>query len=577
MLKFMDFCAGIGGGRLGLEFNGLECVAHSEIDINPDNTYKLFFGNDKNFGDLMKINTNEIPDFDVMIGGFPCQTFSIVGKREGFEDDRGLIIRGLVKILKEKQIPYFILENVKGLTSHDNGRTIQIIRELLYDADYDFDYKVLNSIDYGVPQMRERIYLVGIQRDMHSLPFKWPEPVPVPDIRNYLIDTDNTILDIDDPTFQKYLNNKYNKGKYNVQEILKQDYLILDWRQSDLRIYEGKCPTLRTGRHGILYVKDGKLRKLSGYEALLLQGFPKELADKAKAANIPDSKLLSQAGNAMTVNVIQAIGKQLLCCLNLNGGLREEKQLSIDELVLRGSQTAKNGFRNEHDIADKFNNWETDKEAKKWLEIMNYKLGEIEYVKAEVIHGFKADINCKVQIKLKTALDIENIQVKLVSNKNGFNQIDKRWLKSYNELWKIPEDVYKLLQYFTGEIPPYKSGTRDSRRMFLDEMTVEERNTILKWFDDNKMLVLTDIIRGRGEFCAEWMLVAQKLQQNARWVLKNINEVLQHYYGYGTVTMSPRGSINLGRVGIQRKGGDNGRDTANMLQFKVDPTELFDI
>ena len=115
-MKFMDFCAGIGGGRLGLEKCGLECVAHSEIDMIPNYTYRLFFGKDeKNYGDLMQINPQELPDFDVLIGGFPCQTFSIVGKREGFADSRGLIIYGLIKILIEKNIPYFILENVFSL------------------------------------------------------------------------------------------------------------------------------------------------------------------------------------------------------------------------------------------------------------------------------------------------------------------------------------------------------------------------------------------------------------------------------------------------------------------------------
>lgn len=577
MLKFMDFCSGIGGGRLGLELNGLKCVAHSEIDESPAKTYKLLFNDDNNFGDLMNIDIDKIPDFDIMIAGFPCQTFSIAGKRAGFEDSRGLIIYGLIKILKEKNVKAFILENVKGLVNHDKGRTLQIISEALDDAGYDFDYKVLNSIDYGVPQMRERIYIVGVRKDLHTLPFKWPEPVCSKDIREYLIDDDSKILDINNGTFQKYLNNKYNKGKFNMDEILKQEYLVLDWRQSDLRLYEGKCPTLRTGRHGILYVKNGQLRKLSGYEGLLLQGFPKELAEKAKIEGISDSKLLAQAGNAMTVNVIQYICEELLNCLEINKNKGEDKQMTIEDLVLRGSRTARNGFKNEDDIADKFNSWKTDSEAQSWLEIMGYNLEEIEYVNALVIRGYKADVNCKIQIKLKDAIDVENIQVKLVSNKKGFNQVDKRWLKSYNELWNIPENVYKLLQYFTGEIAPYKPGTKDSRRMFLNEMTEEERNLILNWFDENKMLVLTDILRGRGEFCAEWVLVAQKLPTNARWVLKNINEVLQHYYGDGKVVMSPRGSINLGKVGIQRKGGDNGRDTANMLQFKIDPTELFDI
>ena len=122
-------------------------------------------------------------------------------------------------------------------------------------------------------------------------------------------------MSIDDKTFQRYLNNKYNNGKYDIEKILEKDYLILDTRQSDLRIYKDKVPTLRTGRHGILYVKNKNFYKLSGYEGLLLQGFPKELADKSKKEKINSNKLLSQAGNAMTVSVIDAICKSLLECI----------------------------------------------------------------------------------------------------------------------------------------------------------------------------------------------------------------------------------------------------------------------
>lgn len=246
------------------------------------------------------------------------------------------------------------------------------------------------------------------------------------------------------------------------------------------------------------------------------------------------------------------------------------------DLAERGSLTAKNGFRNEQEIADKFINWENDNEAKAWLSIMGYDLDEIEYVNAEVLHGYKADVNVQVKIKLKTAVDTENLQVKLVSNRRGFNQVDKRWLKNYNELWSFPEDVYKALQHFTGELKPYISNPKDSRRMFLDEMTEKDRDLILNWFANNKTLVLSDIIKGRGKFSAEWILVAQKLNQNARWVLKNINVAIQHY-STGDVRMSPRGSICIGKVTVQRKGGDNGRETANMLQFKLNPIELFDV
>lgn len=245
-------------------------------------------------------------------------------------------------------------------------------------------------------------------------------------------------------------------------------------------------------------------------------------------------------------------------------------------LVEKGSQTAKNGFKNEKDICDKFNDWKNDKEAKEWLFIMQYNLDEIEYVKADVLHGYKADINVKVQIKLKNAVNIENIQVKLVSNKKGFNQVDKRWLKKYDELWHIPLHILELLKYFTGELKPYKLDTRDKRRMFIDEFTDDEQKEIINWFSQNKTLILSDIIKGRGQFNAEWVLVAQKISENSRWVLKNINEVLQHY-SEGDVEITKRGSIKIGGVIAQRKGGDNGRETANMLQFKLDPTELFNI
>lgn len=245
-----------------------------------------------------------------------------------------------------------------------------------------------------------------------------------------------------------------------------------------------------------------------------------------------------------------------------------------NNLVELGSKTAKNGFKNEKDIADKFNNWEKDINAQCWLKIMKYDIAEIEFVRAEVLYGYKSDINVRVQIKLKSAVDTENIQVKLVSNKKGFNQIDKRKLVTYKEMWNIPDNVYKILCYFTGELLPYKNDTKDKRRMFFNEMTKEEQDIVLKWFKDNKVLIVSDILRGRGELSAEWVLVAQKVNFNARWVLKNINEVMQ-YYSQGEVEFSPRGSIKIGKIGVQRKGGDGGRESAKMLQFKIDPTELF--
>ena len=245
--------------------------------------------------------------------------------------------------------------------------------------------------------------------------------------------------------------------------------------------------------------------------------------------------------------------------------------LNKKNLIELGSKTAKNGFKNEQDICDRFHNWENDEVSQNWLVIMGYEISQIKSVKALVLHGYKADINVQVFVFYKENVDVRNIQVKLVSNKKGFNQIDKRWVKTYQELWQFDDKICEILQYFTGEL------RQDSKkRLFISDFSENEQALLLRWFNDNKILVLTDILRGRGEFSAEWVLVAQKISQNARWILKNINEVLQHY-GNGAVEISPRGSLKIGRVTMQRKGGDNGRPTANMLQFKIDPTELFDI
>lgn len=320
-LKFIDFCAGIGGGRIGLENLGMQCVGFSEIAYSYIKTYREFFGQDeKNYGDLMKINPADLPDFDLMIAGFPCQTFSVIGPRTGMNDKRGLIILGLIDIMTGKNLKYFILENVKGLMNHGSGKSLKIILDELDKAGYKVFWKLVSSLHYGVPQMRERIYFVGVRKDLvkNGASFEFPHVSPKPELKDYLVDTDE--LEFNEKrraygTFLKYLENKYNKGKFSIERLLKQEYLVIDTRQSDLRLYRGKVPTLRTGRHGILYVRDGKFRKLSGYESLLLQGFPKELAKKVKG-RIDEASLLSQAGNAMTVNVVEAFGNSFLDYIN---------------------------------------------------------------------------------------------------------------------------------------------------------------------------------------------------------------------------------------------------------------------
>ena len=131
--------------------------------------------------------------------------------------------------------------------------------------------------------------------------------------------------------------------------------------------------------------------------------------------------------------------------------------------IERGSLTAKHGFQNEEEIANKFNNWRLDEDAQQWLQVMNYNLKDIEYVKAVVLSGYKTDVQVQVTIYLKTAIDVRNLQVKLVSNMTGFNQIDKRWIDKYIELWDIPTDVVHILRRYTGELPPTIPFPKDGR------------------------------------------------------------------------------------------------------------------
>ncbi len=156
------------------------------------------------------------------------------------------------------------------------------------------------------------------------------------------------------------------------------------------------------------------------------------------------------------------------------------------DLIKKGSQTAKDGFQNEKDVVSKFNNWKKDKETKLWLKIMGYNLKEIEFVEAVVISGYKTDVPVQVTIKLKKAIDVENLQVKLVSNLKGFNQIDKRWIDKYNEMWSIPDNIVKLLKKYTGEIMPTIKNPKDKIRTFVNEFSVKNQNILLKWLSSNK-------------------------------------------------------------------------------------------
>jgi hypothetical protein len=253
------------------------------------------------------------------------------------------------------------------------------------------------------------------------------------------------------------------------------------------------------------------------------------------------------------------------------------KKRTLEEAIALGSKTAKAGFSNEKDVINHFNNWKKDGIAKDWLNEMNYRVEDIEFVKAmKVIGQYKADVQVRITVivKLKSQEDVQNLQVKLVSNQKGFNQIDKRWVDKYVELWSIPDDVKRILKLFTGETKPTKKNLRDPRRMFLNEMSESDQEKLSNFIKKNKILIVSDLLKGRGELSADWTLVILKVKNESRWVLKPINKVM-NVFGNGDIRITDKGSLWIGKIFMQRKGGDGGRKTASMLQFKINPVELF--
>ena len=254
------------------------------------------------------------------------------------------------------------------------------------------------------------------------------------------------------------------------------------------------------------------------------------------------------------------------------------------DLVKVGSETAKSGFENQRDIIKKFEDWKNDIDAQKWLKIMDYDISKIKKVKGAEIHGEKTDIQIQITIETQDKISKENLSLK--KSTADFNQIDKRWVKNYIDLWNIPPNIVNLLKMFTGELSPKELvavkkitkekyvSLRDKRRVFLDEMNNNDRDTILSFFKKNKNLIISDLIKGSGEYSADWVLVTQHNEDRILWILRSIEDVIK-ILGQEDVRVSPQGSLYIGKITMQRKGGDGGRPTANMLQFKMKPNDLF--
>lgn len=175
MITFLDLCSGIGGGRLGLEQAGFTCVGYSDTSRLAKRTYNLLFDTSNEFfcNNIRKLNFDNTTKCDLIIAGFPCQTFSVIGRKAGFDDKRGQLIFTLANILTYFQPKYFLFENVKGLKTHNKGKTLSLILKKLENCGYEVYHNILTTLDYGVPQMRQSIYFVGIRKNLpHSKDFK---------------------------------------------------------------------------------------------------------------------------------------------------------------------------------------------------------------------------------------------------------------------------------------------------------------------------------------------------------------------------------------------------------------------
>ncbi len=299
--RFIDLFAGIGGIRLGFEAVGGRCVFSSEFDEDACVTYEANFG-EHPAGDITKINEKNIPDFDILLGGFPCQAFSIIGKGEGFENEAcGTLFFDIERILKEKRPPAFMLENVRNLTAHDGGKTFRTIKAHLENLGYRVHAKVLNALDYGVPQKRERIIIVGFLDDVK---FSFPKPVP----------------EADKKSLSQILEKDVDK-KYYVRDSIRESRLK--------RLKDKNCPkpyvshenmagsvtphpyssALRAGASAN-YILINDERRPTERELLRIQGFP----DSFKIV-VPYGKIRKQAGNSVAVPVIEAVAREMIKAL----------------------------------------------------------------------------------------------------------------------------------------------------------------------------------------------------------------------------------------------------------------------
>ena len=305
-LTVFDCFAGIGGFRMAFEREGFKIVGFCEKDKYAAKLYKAYYNCEGEYyaEDATKIITGELPDFDILTGGFPCQAFSIAGKRQGFEDSRGTLFFELARILRDKRPRYFVFENVKGLLTHDGRKTFQSIIGVLAELGYSVEWQVLNSKYFGVPHNRERIYISGYSRGetkQKVFPF-----------RKSCESDNNKRQGLQNSFYLNCLRSTDYKTNHNLICVAN---INPSGRGQNGNVYSSKgvLPTITTNKGEGIKIIDNKsnLRRITPLESFRAQGFPDDIVEKAYEIGISDTQLYKMAGNSVTVNVVQEIAKRI--------------------------------------------------------------------------------------------------------------------------------------------------------------------------------------------------------------------------------------------------------------------------
>ena len=314
MLKFIDLFSGIGGFRIALENLGCKCIFSSEIDIYARETYKNNFGEYPS-GDIFEIKSEDIPDHDILCAGFPCQPFSIAGKRLGFEDARGTLFFEVARIIKSKRPKAFILENVAGIVSHDKGRTLDTIINILQELGYNVSWKLMNAKQYGIPQNRNRWYCVGIDKDFKDVdlddvfPKQCELKYTIKDVISKVPEPEHQISKIAQNNIQRHIGPYLEKVQLTFVED--QPIIANNIRRSKVSFSSNgisPCLTAKMGTGGNnVPVLVSLNRKFTTDECLKIMGFPDKFDIRPNY-----SQSYKQIGNSVVIPLIEKIAENLI-------------------------------------------------------------------------------------------------------------------------------------------------------------------------------------------------------------------------------------------------------------------------